>query len=147
MATRSVLIVYILPVIASILFGFAVLSDVLQKPDRALGSWSVPDDASIQIIGLSEQYTTTEPVEIQVKVDGSSFNCGDLYVTIYSAGQRDIIAQDGFFDQCFESQSNIIPAMGQFSVIIDTPGSYELVTEMVSKQLKNISTKGTFIVK
>ncbi len=167
MATKRVFIVYVLPVIFSIIIGSAVLSDILQKPDRELNMWPMSnsqggtshnapipnfqagtsDNTPIEIIGLSNQYTTTEPVEIQVKIDDSSFNCGDLYITIYSSGKSDVITQGGFLEQCFESGSKIIPVGDEFSKIIDTPGSYVIVTQMVSKQLKNISAEGTFTVK
>jgi len=146
--------VYVLPVIFSIIVGSAVLSDVLQKPDRELNMWPISNsigkishNVPIEIIGLSNQYTTTEPVEIQVKIDDSSFDCGDLYITIFSSGKSNVITQGGFFEQCFESGSKTLPVDEEFSKIIDAPGSYEIVAEMVSKQLKNISTKGTFIVK
>ena len=155
MATKQVFIVFVLPVILSIIIGSAVLFDVLQKPGRELNMWPMsnsegagtPNSPPIEIIGLSKQYSTTEPVEIQVKVGDSSFSCGDLYITIYSSETGDVISQGGFFEQCFESTSNIIPVGDDFSKVIDTPGSYDIVTEMVSKQLKNISTKGTFTIK
>ena len=155
MASKRVFIVFVLPVILSIIIGSAVLSDVLQKPGRELNLWPMSNSegivtshsSPIEIIGLSKQYTTTEPVEIQVKVGDSSFSCGDLYITIYSSGKNDVITQGGFFEQCFESGSGIIPVGDKFSKIVDTPGSYDIVAEMVSKQLKNISTKGTFTVK
>lgn len=153
MVTKRVFIVFVLPVIFSIVFGSAVLSDILQKPDRELNmlpmsfSDGSSHNTSIEIIGLSKQYSTSEPVEIQVKINDSSFSCGDLYITIYSSGKSDVITQGGFFEQCFESGSKIIPVEDTFSEVIATPGSYDIVTEMVSKQLKNISTKGTFTVK
>ena len=153
MASKRVFIVFILPVILSIIIGSVVLSDVLQKPGRELNMWPMSSEglsshgSLIEIIGLSKQYSTTEPVEIQVKVGDSSFSCGDLYITIYSSGKSDVITQGGFFEQCFESGNNIIPVGDEFSKVVDTPGSYDIVTEMVSKQLKNISTKGTFTVK
>jgi len=155
MASKRVFIVFVLPVILSIIIGSAVLSDVLQKPGRELNLWPMSNSegivtshsSPIEIIGLSKQYTTTEPVEIQVKVGDSSFSCGDLYITIYSSGKNDVITQGGFFEQCFESGSSIIPVGDEFSKIVDTLGSYDIVAEMVSKQLKNISTKGTFTVK
>ena len=155
MASKRVFIVFILPVILSIIIGSAVLPDVLQKPGRELNMWPMSNSegvgtshsSPIEIIGLSKQYSTTEPVEIQVKVGDSSFSCGDLYITIYSSGKSDVITQGGFFEQCFESGNNIIPVGDEFSKVVDTPGSYDIVTEMVSKQLKNISTKGTFTVK
>lgn len=155
MASKRVFIVFVLPVILSIIIGSAVLFDVLQKPGRELNLWPMSNSesadtshiSSIEIIGLSKQYSTTEPVEIQVKVGDSSFSCGDLYITIYSSEKNDVISQGGFFEQCFESGNNIIPIGEEYSKVIDTPGSYDIVTEMVSKQLNNISTKGTFTVK
>ena len=152
MVTRRVFIVFILPVIFSIIVGSAVLFDVLQQPDRELNMWPMSysegvSHSSIEIIGLSKEYTTTEPVEIQVKIDDSSFSCGDLYITIYSSGKNDAITQGGFFDQCFESGSNLVPVGDRFSKIIGTPGSYDVVVEMLSKQLQNISAKGTFTIK
>ena len=81
MAVKRVFIVFILPVILSIIVGSIVLSDILQKPDRELSMWPMPHpeentshSAPIEIIGLAKQYTTQEPVEIQVKIDDSSFN-------------------------------------------------------------------------
>ncbi len=153
MASRRFLIVFVLPVIFSVIFASVVLSDILQKPDRELNMWPMSSEgpsshaSPIEIIGLSKQYSTSQPVEIQVKVDDLSFNCGDLYVTIYSSGNSDVVVQDGFFGQCFEKGSQIIPVGDEFSKIIDNPGSYEIVTEMISKDLKNISTRGTFTVK
>ena len=152
MVTRRVFIVFILPVIFSIVVGSAVLSNVLQQPDRELNMWPMSyseggPHSSIEIIGLSKQYTTTEPVEIQVKIDDSSFSCGDLYITIYSSGKSDAITQGGFFDQCFESGSNLVPVGDKFSKVIGTTGSYDVVVDMVSKQLQNISAKGTFTIK
>ncbi|MGH1567838.1 MAG: hypothetical protein ACRBBZ_01315 [Nitrosopumilus sp.] len=154
MADKRVFVVFVLPVIFSIIFGSVVFSDILQKPDRELNMWpmsysegSSSHNAQIEIIGLSKQYSTSEPVKIQVKVDDYSFSCGDLYITIYFSGKSDVITQGGFFEQCFESGSKILPLGDTFSEIISTPGSYEIVVEMVSKQLTNISTRGTFTIK
>ena len=149
-----IFVVFVLPVIFSLVFGSAVMVDILQKPARELNMWPMSSsegfsshNVQIEIIGLSNQYSTSEPIEIQVKIDDSSFNCGDLYVTIYSAGKNDVITQGGFFEQCFENGSKMLPVDDEFSKIIDTPGSYEIVVEMVSKKLMNISTSGIFTVK
>ncbi|MCH2405654.1 MAG: hypothetical protein MK200_05625 [Nitrosopumilus sp.] len=154
MATKKVFVVFILPAIFSLIFGSAVMSDILQKPDRELNMWPISfseepsfNDTTIEIIGLLKQYSTSEHIEIQVKIDDSSFNCGDLYVTIYSIEKNDVINQSGFFEQCFEKGSKILPVGDEFSKVIDIPGSYKMVVEMVSKKLMNISTSGTFTIK
>ena len=153
MASKRIFVVFVLPVIFSIVFGSAVMSDILQKPGRDLNMWPMSasegfsvHSSSIEIIGLSNQYTTSNPVEIQVKIDDSSFDCGDLYITIYSSS-NEVVTQGGFFEQCFLQGSKTIPIDDTFSKVIDTPGTYEIVVEMVSKKLENISTKGTFTVK
>ena len=152
MVSKRIFLVFVLPVIFTIIFGSAVMGDILDKPDRELNMWPMSSSegsshkSSIQIIGLAKQYSTSEPVEIQVKVSDSSFDCGDLYVTIYSSG-KNVVTQGGFFEQCFEKGSTIIPVDEKFSKVIDTPGSYEIVAEMISKGLKNISTEGAFTVK
>ena len=160
MASKRVFFVFVLPVVLSLIFGGVVLSDILQKPGRELHlmpstnfeisvshNISNTSNAPIEIIGLAEQYTTSTPVKIQVKINDSSFSCGDLYVTIFPSGKDTPITQGGFLEQCFESGNPVLPIDDQFSEIIDTPGSYEIVTQMISKQLKNISTEETFTVK
>ena len=152
MVTQKVFLVFGLPVIFSIIFGSAVLNDILQEPNRELNMWPMSfsetssHDAIIEIIGLSHQYTTSELVEIKIKINDSSFDCGDLYVTIYSSG-KNVVTQGGYFEQCFEEGNYLLPIGDTFSEIIDTPGSYEIVAEMVSKELKNISIRGIFTVK
>ena len=153
MVTRKVFVVFVLPVAFSLIFGSAVLYDILQKPDRELNMWPSSSEAfsshddSITIVGLSNQYSVSEPIEIQIKVNDSSFDCGDLYVTIYSSGNNAAITQGGFFKQCFEPGNKILPLGEKFSKIVDTPGSYNIVAEMVSKDLLTISTNGVFTVK
>jgi len=154
MVTKKVLVVFVLPIIFSLVFGSAVMAEILQKPDRELNLWPVSSSEGfsnnpnpIEIIGLSKQYSTSEPIEIQVKIGDSSFDCGDLYVTIYSSGKNSVITQSGFLEQCFEQGDAILPVGDEFSKVIDTAGSYEIVAEMVSKKLTNISTSEVFTVK
>ncbi|MDH3764700.1 MAG: hypothetical protein OER82_02695 [Nitrosopumilus sp.] len=155
MVTKKIFVVFVLPVVFSLVFGSLVMNDILQKPGRALNMWpmsssegfSSHNDAQIEIIGLSKQYTTLEPMEIQIKINDPSFECGDLYVTIYLSGKNDVLTQSGFLEQCFEKGNQILPIDDDFSKVIDKPGSYYVVAEMVSKELKNISTRGMFTVK
>ena len=128
------------------------MADTLQKPDRELNMWPMSHSetshgSSIQIIDLSSQYSVSESMEIKVKITDSSFNCGDLYITIYNSEKSNVITQGAFFEQCFNSESNLLPINDKFSKVINTPGSYDLVVDMISKDLSNISTSGTFTVK
>ncbi len=153
MATSRQLVVFVLPVIFSIIFGSAVMADTLQKPDRELNMWpmsssenSSSHNSDLKIIGLSNQYLVSEPIEIQVKVNDISFSCGDLYITIYTSGKSDVVTQGGFFNQCLEN-GNLFPINDKFSKIITVPGSYQIVADIVSNDLSNISTSGIFTVK
>jgi len=153
MTSSRLIIVFVLPVIFSIIFGSAVMADILQKPDRELNMWPMSfsegyssHDSSMTIIGLSNQYLISEPIEVQVKVNDSSFSCGDLYITIYTLGKSDTVTQSGFFNQCVKN-GHLFPINDTFSEIITIPGSYELVANLTSDDLSNISVTGTFTIK
>ena len=152
MVSTRLFVVFILPIIFSVIVGSIVMADTLQKPDRELNMWPMSNSenshgASMQIIGLSSQYSLSESIEIKVKISDSSFNCGDLYITIYNSEKSNVITQGAFFEQCFNSESNLLPIDDKFSKVISTPGSYDLVVDMISKDLSNISTSGIFTVK
>ena len=153
MTSSRLIVVFVLPVIFSIIFGSAVMADILQKPDRELNMWpmsfsegSSSHDSSMTIIGLSSQYLISEPIEVQVKVNDSSFSCGDLYITIYTLGKSDTVTQSGFFNQCVKN-GNLFPINDKFSEVITIPGSYELVAVLASDGLPNISITGIFTIK
>jgi hypothetical protein len=152
MAFSRLIIVFVLPVIFSIIFGSVVMADTLQKPDRELNMWPMTfsgnssHDSNLKIIGLANQYSVLEPVEIQVKINDSSFSCGDLYITVYASESSDVITQGGFFNQCVKD-GNFFPINDKFSKVITVSGSYKIVADVVSTDLSNISTTGTFTVK
>lgn len=149
MATRLVYVVFILPVVLSVAFGSIVMADVLQSPDREISMWRVgsTNDKSINIIGLEKQYLTSTPVEMQVKIDDSLFDCGDLYVTIYS-DKNTVVTQSGFFKQCFNQNNALLPVDDKFSEIINVPGQYELVVKMSDpNQKSSITASEKFTIK
>ena len=153
MATRGVLYaVYALPVIFSIIFGSVVMADVLKEPDRELNMWRFgtsgsSHDKSIQIIGLAQQYSTSGTVKILVSVNDISFDCGDLYITIYSS-DKTVVTQSGFLDQCFAKNKSQLPMDDEFSETVNIAGQYELVAEMRdSAQKDTISATKKFTVK
>ena len=154
MTTRLAYVVFILPIVLSIAFGSIVMADVLQSPDRELNMWRVGStntlthDKSIKIIGLEKQYLVSTPIEIQVKIDDSFFDCGDLYVTIYSTEKNAVITQSGFFKQCFDQNNTLLPIDDEFYEIIGTPGQYELVVKMNDQNQKSsITASGKFTIK
>jgi hypothetical protein len=154
MATRLVYVVFILPIVLSIAFGSAVMADVLQSPDRELNMWRIGStntmshDKSIKIIGLEKQYLVSTPIEIQVRIDDTFFDCGDLYVTIYSSGKSTVITQSGFFKQCFDENNALLPVGDEFSETIDTPGQYMLVVKMNDQNQKSsITANEEFTIK
>ena len=152
MVSSKLIVVFVLPVIFSIIFGSAVMADTLQKPDRELNMWQMTfsgnssHHSDIEIIGLANQYSVEEPVEIQVKINDSSFTCGDLYITVYASESSDVITQGGFFNQCVKD-GNFFPINDKFSKVITVSGPYKIIVDIVSTDLSNISTTGTFTVK
>ena len=152
MVSSKLIVVFVLPVVFSIIFGSAVMADTLQKPDRALNMWpmtfsgNTSHNSNVEIIGLANQYSVGEPVEIQVKIDDPSFICGDLYITVYASESSDVVTQGGFFNQCVKD-GNFFPINDTFSKVITVSGSYKIVADIVSTDLSNISTTGTFTVK
>jgi len=156
MAGKVAIAVFIVPIVFSFVFGSAVLADVLQEPDRELNMWQISSSGpsfstskSIKIIGLDTQYSDSTPVEIQVQVDDATFDCGDMYITIYdvSSSAKQVFTQSGYFDQCYETKNLMLPVDDEFSQVIDTPGNYEILVEMNDKSQKDtISVKAKFSV-
>ena len=155
MASGVTYLVFLLPIVFSFVFGGAVLAQVLQEPDRELnmmqfGEFKAPtiSSKSISILGLESQYTTSEPVSVQISVTDDEFDCGDLYITIYHSTTKEVFTQSGFFDQCFATSNSVLPMGDDFSELIDEPGTYEIKVDISDKnQKESLSVKGKFTVK
>ncbi len=158
MSTRgAVYVVFLLPVIISIIFSSLVMAEILKEPERELNFWqfkssdshNVSSD-SVKILGLESEYSTNSEIKIQVTTDDRIFDCGDLYITINNIDQtpKKAVTQSGFFGQCFDRNNSILPVDDEFSEIIETPGNYEVVIEIIDKHnKKTISTSAEFTVK
>ncbi len=154
---KVVFAVFLIPAIISVLFGGFVLGEVLKKPERELDM--LPFDFSgkfvsssgvMKIIGLQEEYLNSAPIEISISVSDPIFDCGDLYITIYDVSKlpKEVVTQSGFFDQCYEKNNLVMPIDDKFSELIDTPGKYEIVSEINDKAYKNsLTTNERFTVK
>lgn len=152
MARAVTYAVFIIPLILSIIFGSSVLAVVLQEPGRGFGTISsgmTSSSKSLSIVGLEKQYDTSSPINIQVAVSDNSFDCGDVYITIYEGTMKTKpIKQKGFFGQCFVANNGLVPIGDSFSEIVDSPGKYEIVVEMLDKdQKQTISTASQFNVR
>jgi hypothetical protein len=157
MAVQKIaLLVFLFPVVISIAFGASVLSDVLGQPDRHLNMWPFVNKQPIQtgdkdiiIQNLLNSYRTSTPVSITVTVNNTTFDCGDLYITIYNldTSPNQVAAQNGYFSQCFVENNSSLPIHDTFSQMIEKPGNYEIVAEMKDKNYQNsINTTAHFKV-
>ena len=159
MAVQNVaFVVFLFPVVASVAFGVFVLANVLQDPNRELNMWPFGElvkpppqtgDAEIKIQELLKTYSVSMPIEVKILVSNPDFDCGDLYITIYDTktSPKQVIAQNGFFSQCFSDRNASLPIDDIFSEKINKVGEYEIVAEMNDKNYqKTVSTTAKFKV-
>ena len=148
MALRKIAyLVFVFPVIISIVFGGYVLSDVLGQPDRQLNMWqfkfktepSQVGDQDIRILNLHNSYSTSIPLDLTVRVNNTTFDCGDLYITVYDLNKspKQVTVQNAYFSQCFVENKSALPIGDVFSYVIDKPGSYQAEAEMKDKTNQN----------
>jgi hypothetical protein len=150
-------LVFVFPVIASLIFGGYALSDILGQPDRHLNMWQFKfatptgqqGDKEIRLLNLANNYTVSTPMNFRVMVNNTAFDCGDLYLTIYDPNTlpKQIIVQHAYFSQCFAQSNSDLPVQDTFLPVIDKTGVYEIVAEMKDKtNEKSISVKANFRV-
>ena len=148
-------LVFIFPVIASLIFGGFVLSDVLGQPDRQLNMWQFKfatetgqqGDKEIRLLNLGNSYPMSTPLSFNVMVNNTEFDCGDLYMTIYdpNTSPKQVIVQHAYFSQCFVQGNSTLPIQDTFSPVIDKAGLYQIVAEMKDKTNQNsISVQANF---
>ena len=112
-------LIFVFPVIASLIFGGFVLSNVLEQPDRQLNMWQfkiAPETAQqgnkeIRLLNFGDSYSVSTPISINVMVTNSAFDCGDLYMTIYdpTTSPKQVIVQHAYFSQCFVQGNSTLP--------------------------------------
>jgi len=156
-ASKVAYFVFLFPVIISLALGSFVMAEVLNEPERELNMWpfkfsgtaKVQSD-SIKIISVQQEYSSTTPINIQVSVTDPTFDCGDLYITIYdlNSSPKQVVTQSGYFGQCFQKENLMLPVDDEFSEKIGDSGQYEIVAEINDKQYKKIiTTSEKFTVK
>ena len=157
MTAAVVYVVFVLPIIASIIFGSIVMLEVLKEPERELNllqfkssDTRVVSSKAFKILGLEREYSTNSEIKIEVIIDDRVFDCGDLYITLYDLNlpSKKVVTQSGFFSQCFDRNNSILPVDDEFSEVIASPGKYEIVIEMIDKpNKKTIFSSAEFSVK
>ncbi len=156
-AAKVAYFVFLFPVIISLALGSFVMAEVLNEPERELNMWpfkfsgttKVQSD-SIKIISLQQEYPSTTPINIQVSVTDPTFDCGDLYITIYdlNSSPKQVVTQSGYFGQCFQKENLMLPVDDEFSEKINDSGQYEIVAEINDKHYKKtITTSEKFTIK
>ena len=150
MATKTPFVVYVLPIILSVGLGTLVMAEALNDSDRTLNMWQFSESdydksstKTIQIIGLKSDYSVSEPIEFYIKINTNTFDCGDLYITIYkiSNSSKDVITQSGFLSQCYDAKSSYLPIDEVYSEKLNEKGQYEILIEIYTKDYKQTSSQ------
>jgi len=133
--------VFVIPIVFSFIYGGAVLSLSLQEPGRGFEFGGTPSTSSIQITGLQNEYSSSDPISAQVSVGDPAFSCGNLYITVYdvSSFQKKAVKQNAFFNQCYDS-SGILPIDDKFSEKLDSAGTYLFEAQLFDKNGDNYIT-------
>lgn len=132
MASRpAVTLVFVLPAVASVALGGAVMAQMLGEPGRAGGG-----AAHLSIMGLEAEYAAPAALSVSVAVGHEAFDCGDLDIVVRSAGGA-VVGQGGFFGQCFARGGTAVPVDGPFTLGVEAPGEYEISVAMVDAQKRS----------
>ena len=152
--TKSPFIVYILPIILSVSLGTVVMAEALNDSERELNMWQFDGNVAstgqeLSLIGLEKSYSVSELIEFNIQVNDDSFNCGDLYITIYKSNPVDqVVTQSGYLKQCFTINQQNLPIDENYSVVITESGTYRTVIELSDeKHTQILSYTETFIVR
>ena len=152
--TKSPFIVYILPIILSVSLGTVVMAEALNDSERELNMWQFDGNVAstgqeLSLIGLEKSYSVSELIEFNIQVNDDSFNCGDLYITIYKSNPVDqVVTQSGYLKQCFTINQQNLPIDENYSVVITESGTYKTVIELSDeKHTQTLSYTETFIVR
>ena len=152
--SKSPFLVYVLPVILSISLGTLVMAEALNDPKRELNMWQSDGSTNslaqeIRIIGLENTYSANESIKFSVKVFDNSFDCGDLYITIYKTDLgNQVITQSGYLKHCFALNQKNLPVDEDYSVSLSESGSYKTIIEFYDETYKEtLSYTQSFIVR
>jgi hypothetical protein len=130
MARGSAYVVFVLPVVFTIVFSTTVLAGALDTMDRELNMWpggsheSAPADGEMTITGLHREYAESEAIEFQIDIAEARYDCGTLDIRMYDS-MGELVEERSYESQCFAAESLSLPLEG-FSTVAGPPGSYTL---------------------
>lgn len=141
--SKSPFLVYVLPIILSVGLGTLVMAEALNDSERELDMWQIGvanniSTQTIQLIGLEAKYSVSDPIEFEIRVMDSTFNCGDLYITVYKItnSTKQVVTQSGFLNQCYITENSNLPIDNNYSEILGETGEYEILIELYDKTYK-----------
>ncbi|NDB45838.1 MAG: hypothetical protein EB163_00885 [Nitrososphaeria archaeon] len=128
MAARGIAIL-VIPIIFSFVYGGTVLGFALQGHGATPGTQLT----SIEILNLQSRYSVGDQVNVQVNANDPTYDCGNLYITVYNTalGQKTAVKQGAFFNQCY-GNSGTLPIDDRFSEKFDA-GQYTLEAQLFDK--------------
>ena len=123
------------------------MAEALNDSNRELnmlqfGEYNFSGTDSIKLIGLKTDYMASEPIEFQIRITDSVFECGDFYITIYkiSDATKQVVTQSGFLNQCYSNNDNYVPIGEDYSEILNETGNYEILIEIHDKTYKQTNS-------
>lgn len=130
MASKGIAL-FVIPIIFSFVYGGLVLGFAMQEP--RVDSMTTHQSSTLEILDLQGSYASGERVGVQISVSDASYDCGDLYITVYdvAGGAKKAVKQGAFFDQCYGA-SGTLPISEKFSENFDA-GQYSLEAQLFDK--------------
>lgn len=134
MAKGVAYVVFVLPVVFTIVFSTAVLAGALDTMDRELNMWpsgahkASPVSGDMIITGLHSEYAESEAIIFHVSVPEAGYDCGTLDMQMRNS-VGELIEEQSYDSQCYTNEILSLPLDG-FSTVAGPPGSYTLTVTM-----------------
>lgn len=147
MARGVAYVVFVIPVVFTVVFSSAVLTSALDSLDRELNMWpaaSHSQTSSIIIMGLQEEYLKGGIVEFQLHIQDGALDCGDVTVLIYNLVGDAVTEEFGQFQCVPDGPQHLI--LDGFSTSGVEPGSYTITT-MVNDHGNQLISSAVFYIR
>ncbi|MDI1495373.1 MAG: putative exported protein [Cenarchaeum symbiont of Oopsacas minuta] len=145
MTKNTIYVIFLLPVVAGIALGAIVFAQAIEEGYFLVNDARVEQNSDIQIRGLEHTYHPSVPIEIYVIVSDKSYDCGDLYITVYDSASKSV-SQNGYFGECFVDKGVNLPTSETYSEKIDKRGKYTIEAKMYD-HIDSIRVKETFYIR